>query len=356
MAGDADKEDKTEAASARKLQQAREEGRAPLSREVAGLAVLGSGAAICAMWLPASLRESVVVLSRLLSDAATLDLASAMRLAQRGWFALVWPFGVAAFLASALAVLGQTGFLVNTAALKPDFGKLNPAAGLGRILGPHNLMEAAKSLLKVAVMGAVGCNALAAVVPDLRRALDWTPGWLAARIAVQLIGIMMAILGVQFAIAAFDVLRTRLSFNASMRMTRQEQRDEARDSEGDPHVKGKLKQMRMQRSRRRMLQAVPQATLVVTNPTHYAVALAYDRASGGAPRIVAKGMDEMAARIRKAATDAGVPLVANPPLARALFPLPLDHEIPAEHFQAVAELIAYVWRLRDRAPLGACVR
>ena len=142
------------------------------------------------------------------------------------------------------------------------------------------------------------------------------------------------------------MIRTRISFNASLRMTRQEQRDEHRDSDGDPHVKGRIRQIRMQRAKRRMMQAVPQATVVVTNPTHYAVALVYDRATNGAPRVVAKGMDEMAARIREVARAAGVPLVANPPLARALYPLPLDAEVPAEQFKAVAELIAYVWRLK----------
>ena len=347
MAGDADKEDKTEAASAKRLQQAREEGRSPLSREVAGLAVLTTGAMLLSMYVPGAIRQSSLTLSRLLSDAATIDLPTALHLAGQAGFSLVWPFAIAGILAAMLGVLGQTGFLLKTQALRPDFGKLNPLSGLGRVFGTHNAMEGAKSLVKVTVMGAVGWNALQAAVPELRQALFWTPGLLAGRIAHQLLGVMIAILGIQGAIAAFDVIRNRISFNASMRMTRQEQRDEARESDGDPHVKGRLKQIRQQRSRRRMMQAVPTATVVVTNPTHYAVALAYERGSGGAPRIVAKGMDEMAARIRRAAEDAGVPLVANPPLARALFPLPLDREIPAEHFKAIAELIAYVWRLKE---------
>ncbi len=346
MAGDADKEDKTEAASAKRLQQAREEGRAPLSPEVAGLAVLLSGVAVLTLYAPGAVRHSAGILRQILSEVHQLDLPTALRLAGRGGLELVWPFGVVALLAGALAVLGQTGFLLKTSALKPNFGKLNPLSGLGRVFGPHNLMEACKSSVKVAVMGAVGWNALAAAIPRFRQSMSWTPGMLAQQITQQLLSIMLSILSVQGVIAAVDFLRTRLSFNASMRMTKQEQRDEARESEGDPHIKGKLKQMRQQRSRRRMMQAVPTATVVVTNPTHYAVALVYDRTGGGAPRIVAKGMDEMAARIRKAAQDANVPLVANPPLARALYPLPLDREIPAEHFKAVAELIAYVWRLK----------
>ena len=133
-----------------------------------------------------------------------------------------------------------------------------------------------------------------------------------------------------------------------MRMTRQEVRDEHKESDGDPQIKARRRALQRQRARRRMLAAVPKATVVVTNPTHFAVALAYERAGGAAPRVVAKGMDEVARRIREVAMATGVPLVANPPLARALHQVALDAEIPAEHYKAVAEIIAYVWRLRTR--------
>lgn len=344
MAGDA--EDKTEAPSAKRLQQARDEGRTPLSREVAGLSVLVVGAWLIASHLPDAARTATRTLSALLYEAHRQQPATAMRSAAMAWFGLIWPFALATLLASAAGVMLQTGFLVRIAAVRPNFGKLNPLAGLGRVFGPHNLMEAAKSLAKVALVGAVGWNALQQAWPDLARSVAWSPQMLTGRIHAQLMGVVTAMLATQGVIAAVDVIRTRISFNASQRMTRQEQRDEQRESEGDPHVKGRIRQIRMQRAKRRMMQAVPQATVVVTNPTHYAVALAYDRAANGAPRVVAKGMDEMAARIREAARKAGVPLVANPPLARALFPLPLDAEVPAEQFKAVAELIAYVWRLK----------
>jgi flagellar biosynthetic protein FlhB len=131
-------------------------------------------------------------------------------------------------------------------------------------------------------------------------------------------------------------------------MTREQVREELKESEGDPHVKNRQKRVRMQRARRRMLQAVPKATVVITNPTHYAVALAYDRNAQAAPRVVAKGVDAMAARIREIARDNRVPLVANPTLARALYPVELDAEIPRELFQAVADIIATIWGLRRR--------
>jgi len=156
-------------------------------------------------------------------------------------------------------------------------------------------------------------------------------------------------LAAQAVIATLDLLYVRLHHMRSLRMSRQEIIDEHKEMEGDPRIKRRIRQIRVQRARRRMLKAVPKATVVITNPTHFAVALAYDRVRGGAPRVVAKGVDSMAARIRELAQDNRIPLVANPPLAHALYRVELDTEIPAEHYKAVAEIIAYVWRLRGMA-------
>jgi flagellar biosynthetic protein FlhB len=131
-----------------------------------------------------------------------------------------------------------------------------------------------------------------------------------------------------------------------MRMSKQSIRDELKDTDGNPHVKARIHRIRVMRARKRMMAKVPTATVVVTNPTHYAVALAYDRANNPAPRIVAKGVDSLAVRIREVAASNNVPVVVNPPLARALHRLDIDTEIPAEHYKAVAEIITYVWRLR----------
>jgi flagellar biosynthetic protein FlhB len=147
--------------------------------------------------------------------------------------------------------------------------------------------------------------------------------------------------------AAVDVFLVRFQHTKSLRMTRQDIRREMRSTDGDPMIKGKLRRMREQRSRRRMMANVKKAAVVITNPTHYAVALAYD--STGAPKLVAKGTDFMAARIREEAGNHKVPIVANPPLARALYQVELDREIPAEHYRAVAEVIAFVWKLKPRS-------
>ena len=136
-------------------------------------------------------------------------------------------------------------------------------------------------------------------------------------------------------------------------MTREQVRLEMRDSDGDPLIKAKLRRLRVQRSRRRMMAKVKSAAVVITNPTHYAVALAYEHGGNAAPRVVAKGADFVAARIREEAVAHGIPLVPNPPLARSLYMVELDHEIPAEHYRAVAEVIAFVWKLRTRAAATA---
>jgi flagellar biosynthetic protein FlhB len=164
---------------------------------------------------------------------------------------------------------------------------------------------------------------------------------------------LIAVLLVQTVIAAADLLWVRVRHARTMRMSRQDIRDEQKETEGDPKVRMRFRQLRLRRARKRMLAAVPKATVVITNPTHYAVALVYDRAKNAAPRVVAKGVDSMAARIREVAETNRVPLVANPPLARALYRVELDTDIPAEHYKAVAEIIAYVWRLGRAARHGA---
>jgi len=345
MAGESEREDRTEAASARRLQQARDDGQAPLAREAAGFAVLVAAAALLGAVLPDMVRPNVAILAGMLGNVHHLDAQAALALAGRAALLLVWPFFAAAVLAACVAVFGQTRFLLRPQALVPDVSRIDPRTGLARLLSREKLADTGLALLKVVAMSFLAWGVLRGMQPMLLQSLFWTPSTFSEKLQDRVMAVAIAVLTVQSVVVAVDILRTHLRFHASLRMTRQDVRDEARESEGDPHVKGRIKQMRLQRAKRRMLQAVPKATLVVTNPTHYAVALAYERGQGGAPRIIAKGVDEVAARIRDVARNAGVPLIANPPLARALYPLPLDSEVPAEHFQAVAELIAYVWRL-----------
>jgi flagellar biosynthetic protein FlhB len=161
--------------------------------------------------------------------------------------------------------------------------------------------------------------------------------------------LILLLLGAQAAIAGADLLVVRLRYARRQRQSRHELKEEQKSTEGNPQIKQKLRQIARARAKRRMMAAVPKATVVVTNPTHYAVALAYERGGRGAPRVTAKGADEIAARIRELAQEHRIPIVANPPLARALYRIDIDTEIPSEMFRAVAEVIAYVWRLRNRA-------
>ena len=187
----------------------------------------------------------------------------------------------------------------------------------------------------------VPCNTRAA-------ALHQPIGALLQELGQGVLRLLMATLAAFALIALLDLLWVRFQHLRKLRMSRQDLREEQRDAEGDPQVKGRLRRLRESRARRRMLAAVPKAAVVITNPTHYAVALNYDQGRAAAPRLVAKGVDSMAARIRAVAEAHGVPIVANPPLARALYRLEPDTEIPAEHWQAVAQIIAYVWRLQGR--------
>jgi flagellar biosynthetic protein FlhB len=259
------------------------------------------------------------------------------------------PICLAVLLAGAAAVLLQTGFLLRPSAISFDLSRISPAAGLGRIFGFDNLVALGKSLAKGAILGVGAWRVLASELPGLLATASMPPAVLLDHLLRSLLHLMLYLVGAQALFAVLDVLWVRMRHASSLRMSREEIRQERKESDGDPHVKGRMRKLRMARVRRRMMAAVPKATVVVTNPTHYAVALVYQRGQKGAPRVVAKGIDDVAARIREVARSAGVPLVANPPLARALYTVDLDTEVPLEHFKAVAELIAYVWRLQNTA-------
>lgn len=343
---DEDKESRTEAATPKRLQKAREEGQAPVSRELPMAAGLAATVLVLIMSAPHSGRQ----LARSLGALLSMDASPGQALRDAAWAGLVaiGPLVVAVMVASLAVGFFQTGGLVSFVLLKPSFAKLNPLSGFARLFGMNNLVEGAKSVVKLGLLGFVAWQALASLLPVLPASIAWQPETMLDRMLRLVLHLFLSILAGQAAISGADLLWTRLRHARDLRMSKEEVRQENKDSEGDPHIKGRLKQMRLARTRKRMMAAVPKAMVVVTNPTHYAVALAYDTGQQAAPRVVAKGMDEVAARIRALAEQHGVPLVANPPLARALFRVELDAEIPAEQFQAVAEIIAYVWRLKGR--------
>ncbi len=340
--------DRGEAATPRRLERAREAGQVALSREATPFAVLAVGALLLGVAAPAAARVLLRRLAMLLTLPPDTPPAQAMHAAIATTLLLALPFLLACALAGTIAVLAQTGGLVNFGALLPDFSRLDPRRGLARVASPTALLEGGKSLLKLIATAIAAWLVLAGSVPLLPAALLWTPTTLLDHAAREVLHVALALLAAQGVIAGFDIVRARMAFGRSTRMTRQEVRDEHKEMEGDPRIKARIRRLRMQRARRRMLKAVPKAAVVVTNPTHYAVALAYQRGSTAAPKLVAKGMDTLAERIRDIAREHNVPVVANPPLARALHALELDSEVPRELYQTVAEVIAYVWRLRNR--------
>ena len=348
-----EREDRTEAATPRRLQRAREQGQFPLSREVPLLTGLGGAALALMLFAAPAAQQAAQRLSGFFADAHRIDLSdgggTAIRDAMGAGLRLAGPFIAATLVCGVTSVLLQTGGALHPGALMPNLARLNPLGGFKRVFGWDGLVESGKSLVKIAVLAAAGWLTLSGRLPVLARAPLAETQTLPAEATRLVFRALLVALSVQAVITAADVVWTRLRHARNLRMSREEIREELKDTDGDPRVKGRLRQIRMQRARKRMLAAVPKATVVITNPTHFSVALAYDRATSSAPRLVAKGVDSMAARIREIAVANRVPLVANPPLARALYRVELDAEIPPEHYQAVAEIVAYVWGLGRRA-------
>jgi flagellar biosynthetic protein FlhB len=343
-----DAADRSEAATPRRIERAREKGQVALSRETAGFAALLLASIAAFLALPTLGHEMLRAMRAVMERGHALHMADAALLLGGLGLLLVAPVAAAAAVGAIVATLLQTRGLVTATPLAPKLAKISPLASLKRLFGAEGLAEFVRSLLKLALVGA----ALWVAVGDLgalQRVLHMPAGGMlaeAASAATRLVGAALAAFAL---IAVLDLVWMRFNHLRRLRMTRQELRDEIKESDGDPHLRARRRRIQESRARSRMMSAVPKAAVVVTNPTHYAVALEY---TGGdaAPRVVAKGVDELAARIRATAEGAGVPLVANPPLARALHRLEVGAEIPAELYQAVAEIIAFVWRRRGAAP------
>ncbi|MBS1069128.1 EscU/YscU/HrcU family type III secretion system export apparatus switch protein [Gluconobacter cerinus] len=350
----ADAEDRTEAPSQQRLQKARDDGQIVLSREAMSFTVLLGGLLGIFVLLPFLVPNFVHRMKSLMDNAGTLSMV-------QGGLLSTTQHTITAGLALALPVAGlimaltlgvgflQTGFLIHPGSLLPKMSRVSPMGGLKRILGGGTLPDTCKALVKLLIFVAVLWHLAKGIIPDARSMTGLNASAiLTTVIRLGLSGATGMILA-QLVIAGGDIFWMRFRHTAKLKMSREELKEEYRNTEGDPHVKGKLKAMRAKVARQRMMDAVKTATVIVTNPTHYAVALVYEKGASSAPKIVAKGVDDVAARIRELAQDHRVPIVANPPLARALYPLPLESEIPAEHFKVVAAVIAYVWKLRRPA-------
>jgi flagellar biosynthetic protein FlhB len=350
-----DQESKTEEPSQKKLADAREKGQVPRSHELNHLVLLGSGLALILMLLPGAFASLTMVLRPFLEQPHAMPTDSGglgallTELLMRAGLALAFPL-LLPLIASVLGSILQTGWMVTPEnVMKFDFKRINPLSNLTQKLSRRNLVEFGKALLKLAVVGAVVVSLLWPMLSSAEHFVGMPLEALVAETRHLAGRLMIGVLIILAVLAAADFLYQRFEFMQNMRMTKQEVKDEYKQTEGDPLIKSKIREKRILRARSRMMQNVPQADVVVTNPTHYAVALKYDPGTMAAPVVLAKGVDNIAAKIREIAEENGVPLVANPPLARALYATAeIDQEIPAEHYKAVAQVISYVFKLKRR--------
>ena len=352
-----DDSQKTEDPTSKKLEEARKSGQVPLSRELNTWLMLFSGAMIVMLYGPGMMTDMTKYLRGFLASVGTVDLVtpkdvgdvlSDVTLHTLGFLAL--PFLIFCMTAIAGTVL-QIGFLASAESIKPSLEKIDIMKGVQRIFSMKSVIEFVKGILKLVIIGTVSAMVLMPVLPTIDQHIGQPIPLALQDIREIMQKLLTAILSALFLLALVDVVYVRLEYNKRMRMTKQEIKDEYKQSEGDPHVKARLRQLRIERGRKRMIQAVPSADVVITNPTHYAIALKYDPETMDAPQVVAKGVDNFALRIREVATEHKVTIVENPPLARSLWAsVEVDETIPADLYKAVAEVISYVFRLKGRIP------
>jgi flagellar biosynthetic protein FlhB len=362
MSEQADDAQKTEEPTQKKLGDARSRGQVAVSREVNTWLMLVSGTLVVAMmspWAMGRLRDAMLPFVEAPHRIA-LNIGS---LTQRMEATLLDVFVILLiplllfFLAALLGPILQNGLVFSPKALEPKMEKFDPIKGAKRLVSLRQMSEFPKGIVKLAIVAAV---ILLTTMPAFV-GLDTVPmlslpDFLDVLYAL-IVKALVAVLAVLLVIAVLDFAFQRQQHHKQMRMTRQEVKDEFKQSEGDPAVKQRLRQIRQDRARARMMQAVPEADVVVTNPTHFAVALKYQPEAMGAPKLVAKGADLVAQRIREVAEEHGIAIVENPPLARALYAsVDLDDEVPPEHYQAVAEVISYVWNIQGRSMPGGQAR
>ena len=360
FAEDANGAEKTEQPTAKKLDDARKEGQVAKSQEVATALSLFALFIILRILYPYMGVNFTGIFERVynsIPDAARtyegriplVMISSLVKNAMLTILLICAPFFIVGFLIAFLSDLVQVGFKPTTKPLQPKLSKLNPISGFKKIFSTRKLFDLAKSILKLVVMGAVIYSFFTGRAESLFLLYD-----IPLSQAIGLMGSLIIDLGIRIAaayvvIAAIDVVYQRRKFNKDMMMTKQEVKDEYKNSEGDPQIKGQQRRRMQEASRRRMMQELPQADVVITNPTHYAVAIKYDAEESDAPIVVAKGADYLAQRIKDVARENDVEIVENKPLARMLYSnVEVGELVPPELYKAVAEVLAYVYHLKGK--------
>ena len=359
FAKDGEGGEKTEPATPKKLDKAREEGQAPKSQDLNTavlLLVLFGCLKVFGSFMMKRLYDMFQFYYGNINDYAT-DVFTVKRADGLLQFGLK-EITIALLPMLALAMIGafvvnvvQVKWKVTLKPLQPKPNKINPISGFKRMFSKDKIFELIKAVVKVGILFYVVYQALKdewGMIVNIYQLDIWSA---VSLIVSTVLNIAFQITAVFFVIAFADWMYQKRKFNNDMKMTKQEVKDEYKQMEGDPLVKSRIRQLRVERARRRMMDNVPKADVVIVNPTHYAVALKYDMNTMDAPVVTAKGLDSLALRIREIAEENDVPIVENPPLARALFAsVDLDQSIPQEHFKAVAEVIGYVMQLKNKTP------
>jgi flagellar biosynthetic protein FlhB len=344
--------EKTESATPKRLEDARKEGDVPRSRELSTFAVLMTAGV--ALWMSGktlSQQLHATMVSGLSLDRTQVFDADVLIRRVTGDIAQVLitclPLAVAVMAVAVAAPLLIGGFLFTSKAVMPKFSKLNPMKGLGNMFSTNALVELLKAVAKTLVVGTVAWLVVLSQKDAVMGLALESEGSAVAHLIDMVASAFLYIVGGLGIVAAIDAPYQMWHYANKLKMTRQEVIQESKESDGNPQIKGKIRQLQREMAKRRMMAEVPTADVVVTNPTHYAVALKYTDGQGGAPRVVAKGTDEVAAKIRELAAEHKVTMLEAPPLARALFKhSEVGDEIPEALFSAVAEVLAYVFQLR----------
>ena len=354
MADEQDKSQQTEEPTAKRLEQARESGDIVKSSEVTSFVLLAGGTLAIAMFG----HSTALALAKLLAmfieqpDQMSVEgasLASLMRGLMLHVALILAPFMGVMILASLAGHVAQSRPSFVPDKIKPDFSKLSIPAGLARMFGPEGWVNLIKGLIKIAIVGMAIWTQLWPERGALEAVLTQSPGGVVGDMSHLLFKVLTAALSALLVIAGLDYFVQRFRFLKRNRMSKQEIKEEYRQNEGDPVIKAKVRQIRQERAKKRMMAAVPTATVVIMNPTHFAVALKYESGKTQAPICVAKGIDALALRIRAVAEENDVPVIENPPLARALHAsVEVDEAVPPEHYKAVAQVIGYVMRLSGK--------
>ncbi|MAH84615.1 MAG: flagellar biosynthesis protein FlhB [Rhodospirillaceae bacterium TMED8] len=348
---------KTEEPTEKKLADSRNKGSVAQSQEIKSMGILlaGTGGLI---FLAPFMATSVSNLGRRFieqPDAIPFDFYQVREVfieTALDMLILTTPFMILMVVAAIAVNIGQVGFLIAGEKIKPDWSKASPLKGIKRMFSSRTLVEFLKGIAKLLIVSLVSFGLAMPLLGDLEVLSQIDLLLTLDRIHLIAIAFATGTVAVMAALAALDFIYQKQTFMKQMRMTKQEVKDEQKQSDGDPQVKARIRKVRMERHQQRMIQAVPDSDVVITNPTHFAVALEYKMGEMEAPKCVAKGVDHLAFRIREVAEEADVPIVENPPLARALYDtVEIDQEIPSEHFTAVAEIIGYVMRQRGDLPM-----